>query len=272
MLMPVKAVVLEWEEGQLRRNWLQVEHRRTPQNSLLTCLDALQECLILLTFPSTTLLLTPIPSLPTLRLSPPTRPETTSFHSRFPSTAARAMTSPPRCSTALLLDTPLSSTGLASSLRKCSSRLTVVRAVPRRLLRRRLTQATSADWDVLLNDGNTDGWSKIVRLLLEAGDTILTEEFSFPSVSSLQVSSRLKLTLSDLFLVSQFRSTIYALLPVSFLPRLAPSTSQAQAAWIPYGVVGVPIKMDEHGLRADHLRRTLQEWETTRPGLRRPKL
>ncbi|ORY69318.1 pyridoxal phosphate-dependent transferase [Leucosporidium creatinivorum] len=83
------------------------------------------------------------------------------------------------------------------------------------------------DWEILLNDGNTDAWSKIVRLLLEPGDTLLTEEYTFPS---------------------------------------------AQAAWIPLGVTAVPIKMDEHGLRADHLSKTLAEWETTRPGVRRPKL
>lgn len=136
-----------------------------------------------------------------------------------------------------------------------------------------LTSESSADWEILLNDGNTDGWSKIVRLLLEAGDTILTENFSFPSVRSQLVLSWTTLTLDYIFLsLSSFLSTSYdAPLGLRSSPP-SPWRSQAQAAWIPLGVTGVPIKMDEHGLRADHLRETLVEWDTTRPGVKRPKL
>ncbi|KAK4052449.1 hypothetical protein OIV83_002251 [Microbotryomycetes sp. JL201] len=42
------------------------------------------------------------------------------------------------------------------------------------------TPATS-DWEVLLHNGNTDAWAKIVRLLCDPGDWILVEEFTFPS-------------------------------------------------------------------------------------------
>ncbi|WWC69406.1 uncharacterized protein I206_103345 [Kwoniella pini CBS 10737] len=38
-----------------------------------------------------------------------------------------------------------------------------------------------ADWDVLINNGNTDGWNKIVQLLFEKGDTVLVEEWTYPS-------------------------------------------------------------------------------------------
>lgn len=42
--------------------------------------------------------------------------------------------------------------------------------------------------------------------------------------------------------------------------------------WVPLGIKGAPIKMDEDGMRSDHLRETLSEWETTHPGTNRPKL
>ncbi|WVQ70021.1 uncharacterized protein L199_008245 [Kwoniella botswanensis] len=38
-----------------------------------------------------------------------------------------------------------------------------------------------ADWDVLVNVGNTDGWGKIISLLVEKGDAILVEEWTYPS-------------------------------------------------------------------------------------------
>jgi len=38
-----------------------------------------------------------------------------------------------------------------------------------------------ADWDVLINVGNTDGWAKIVGMLVERGDAILVEEWTYPS-------------------------------------------------------------------------------------------
>ncbi|BGP40422.1 hypothetical protein JCM10449v2_004384 [Rhodotorula kratochvilovae] len=88
-------------------------------------------------------------------------------------------------------------------------------------------QPAYADFEVLLHEGNTAAWAKVCRLLLNSGDYVLLEEFSFPS---------------------------------SFGP------------WVPDGCKGVPIKMDEHGLRADDLDRVLTEWETTHPGERRPRV
>ncbi|WRT67167.1 uncharacterized protein IL334_004133 [Kwoniella shivajii] len=38
-----------------------------------------------------------------------------------------------------------------------------------------------ADWDVLVNVGNTDGWSKIINLIAEKGDAVLVEEWTYPS-------------------------------------------------------------------------------------------
>lgn len=40
------------------------------------------------------------------------------------------------------------------------------------------------DWDVLLNVGNTDGWSKIVGMLMERGDAILVEEWTYPGAEN----------------------------------------------------------------------------------------
>jgi aromatic amino acid aminotransferase I len=41
-----------------------------------------------------------------------------------------------------------------------------------------------ADWDVLLNVGNTDGWNKIVNMLMEKGDAILVEEWTYPNAAN----------------------------------------------------------------------------------------
>jgi len=40
------------------------------------------------------------------------------------------------------------------------------------------------DWDVLLNVGNTDGWAKIVGLLMEKGDAVLVEEWTYPGAEN----------------------------------------------------------------------------------------
>jgi len=42
-----------------------------------------------------------------------------------------------------------------------------------------------ANWQVLLNSGSTDGWSKVVNLLCEPGDYIIVEEHTFPSAQAL---------------------------------------------------------------------------------------
>lgn len=38
-----------------------------------------------------------------------------------------------------------------------------------------------ADFETLLNAGSTDAWSKICTTLLERGDGILCEEWTYPS-------------------------------------------------------------------------------------------
>jgi aromatic amino acid aminotransferase I len=38
-----------------------------------------------------------------------------------------------------------------------------------------------ADWDVLLTCGATDAWGKIVNLLMEKGDAVLVEEWTYPA-------------------------------------------------------------------------------------------
>ncbi|KAI0278621.1 pyridoxal phosphate-dependent transferase [Russula aff. rugulosa BPL654] len=38
-----------------------------------------------------------------------------------------------------------------------------------------------ADWTTLVDAGNTDGWSRLTKLLLNPGDTLLVEEWSYPS-------------------------------------------------------------------------------------------
>lgn len=38
-----------------------------------------------------------------------------------------------------------------------------------------------ADFEILLHPGNTNAWSKLVGLLVEKGDYILTENFTYPS-------------------------------------------------------------------------------------------
>ena len=48
-------------------------------------------------------------------------------------------------------------------------------------------QPAYADWDILLNSGNTDAWCKIVRLLCEPGDVILVEKHTYPSSQSLWI-------------------------------------------------------------------------------------
>ncbi|TRM64742.1 pyridoxal phosphate-dependent transferase [Schizophyllum amplum] len=46
----------------------------------------------------------------------------------------------------------------------------------------------------------------------------------------------------------------------------------AQAMWVPMGVNAVPVDIDMYGLRPDALARTLEFWETERPGERKPKV
>lgn len=41
-----------------------------------------------------------------------------------------------------------------------------------------------ADWDVLLDDGATDGFNKVCNLLVEVGDTILVEEWTYPGAAN----------------------------------------------------------------------------------------
>lgn len=41
------------------------------------------------------------------------------------------------------------------------------------------------DYEILINNGSTDGWSKVVDLLTEPGEYILLEKFTFPSAQGL---------------------------------------------------------------------------------------
>ena len=45
-------------------------------------------------------------------------------------------------------------------------------------------QPAFADWDVLIQCGATDGWSKVVNMLVEPGDAILVEEWTYPSATN----------------------------------------------------------------------------------------
>ncbi|KAH9947220.1 pyridoxal phosphate-dependent transferase [Amylocystis lapponica] len=38
-----------------------------------------------------------------------------------------------------------------------------------------------SDWTILVHTGNTDGWSRVVQMLCNPGETILTEEWTYPS-------------------------------------------------------------------------------------------
>jgi aromatic amino acid aminotransferase I len=41
-----------------------------------------------------------------------------------------------------------------------------------------------SDWQVLLNSGSTDGWSKVVSLICEKDEYILVEEHTFSSAQA----------------------------------------------------------------------------------------
>ncbi|KAL8281292.1 hypothetical protein RQP46_006326 [Phenoliferia psychrophenolica] len=86
-------------------------------------------------------------------------------------------------------------------------------------------QPAYANYEILMHDGNTDGWGKTVSLLADSGAYILCEEHTFP-----------------------------------------------QAYWIPMGCIGVPIKLDGQGMRSDHLASTMENWDSTHPGVKRPAL
>ena len=45
-------------------------------------------------------------------------------------------------------------------------------------------QPAYADWDVLINCGATDAWGKICFMLLERGDAILVEEWTYPGAEN----------------------------------------------------------------------------------------
>lgn len=53
-----------------------------------------------------------------------------------------------------------------------------------RRLTARLWEPAYADWDVLLNGGGTDAWTKILTLLLEQGDYVITESSIYPSAQA----------------------------------------------------------------------------------------
>ncbi len=49
---------------------------------------------------------------------------------------------------------------------------------------KKIYQPAYADWDTLLDIGSTDGWSKVVGLLLERDDAILVEEWTYPGATN----------------------------------------------------------------------------------------
>ncbi|KAK0481177.1 PLP-dependent transferase [Armillaria luteobubalina] len=52
---------------------------------------------------------------------------------------------------------------------------------------RAVYQPAYKNYDVLMDDGSTDGWSKVVNLLCEPGDYILLEKYTFPSTQAMWV-------------------------------------------------------------------------------------
>ncbi|KAK0457241.1 PLP-dependent transferase [Desarmillaria tabescens] len=48
-------------------------------------------------------------------------------------------------------------------------------------------QPAYKNYDVLMNDGSTDGWSKVVNLLCEPGNHIFLEKYTFPSTQAMWV-------------------------------------------------------------------------------------
>lgn len=48
----------------------------------------------------------------------------------------------------------------------------------------RMYQPAYADWDVLINCGNTDAWGKVCFMLLERGDAVLVEEWTYPGAEN----------------------------------------------------------------------------------------
>lgn len=55
---------------------------------------------------------------------------------------------------------------------------------PIRELTEKLWPPAYADWDILVNNGSTDGWIKILTLLVEAGDYIITDSQIYPSAQA----------------------------------------------------------------------------------------
>ena len=45
-------------------------------------------------------------------------------------------------------------------------------------------QPAYADWDVLINCGATDAWGKICFMLMERGDAVLVEEWTYPGAEN----------------------------------------------------------------------------------------
>jgi aromatic amino acid aminotransferase I len=55
---------------------------------------------------------------------------------------------------------------------------------PIRALTEKVWPPAYADWDVLLNNGSTDGWIKILTLLVESGDYIICDSQIYPSAQA----------------------------------------------------------------------------------------
>ena len=105
-------------------------------------------------------------------------------------------------------------------------------------------QPAYADYEIIMHDGNTDGWGKTVSLLADSGAYILCEEHTFPSAQGPHSAFVIKLVLK----------------------------SSRIAYWIPMGCIGVPIRLDGEGMRSDDLASTLENWAVDHPGVKRPAL
>ncbi|KAI0041417.1 PLP-dependent transferase [Auriscalpium vulgare] len=50
-----------------------------------------------------------------------------------------------------------------------------------RMFTERVYEPAYSDWTTLIHTGNTDGWSRLAKMLCNPGDTIITEKWTYPS-------------------------------------------------------------------------------------------
>lgn len=101
-----------------------------------------------------------------------------------------------------------------------------------------------SDWATVVNAGSTDAWGKIVTTLLESGDGILAEEWTYPSA---------------LACVSLPPHRFFF-----FLPMLIPSRTRS-TAW-PSGMKPVALSMDGEGIIPEAMDALLGNWNPDEHG------